>query len=221
MPIFIRFGKSLNWLFLCANILLCVILLRSWYLTFDNKTSIDTNIAESAAELGMDAYCVKGPFAIYIDKKFYQNGSYYLCQYGDPLVFLKVKTNTENSNNLRKDALFGVGKDVAVSCEYSIGNGGQVHDITLLKNDESFSDLNADGRFNTHVVLWPKEKLRLDVWYNGKWQEVDRKESEGMGKHQQVLKENGEVVIFDKQIGQWIPQTDKPETKNDTGKTGP
>jgi hypothetical protein len=193
MSAFTRLRTILSWLFLCANLLLCVILLRSWYLTFDNKTSIDTNIAKIAAEYG----------------------SYYLCQYGDPSIYLKVKGNIENNNNLMKNALFGIGKDVAVSCDYSIGNEGQVQEIRLLKNDESFSDLNADGRFNTHIVLWPKEKLRLDAWYKGKWQEIDREKSEGMGKYQHVLKENGEVVVFDKEIGQWIPKTDKQQPKSE------
>jgi hypothetical protein len=177
MSVFMRLRKILNWVLLCVNILLCAILSRTWFSSYDNQVTQTTKVA---AEMGMDVYCVKGPFAIYIDKQFYENGSYYICQYGDPFIYFKVKGNIENNNNLMKNALFGIGKDIAVSWDYSIGNEGQVQEIRLLKNDESFSDLNADGKFNTHIVLWPKEKMRLDVWYKGKWQEAEREKSEGI-----------------------------------------
>lgn len=216
MSVFKRLGKTLNWLFLSVNSLLFIILLHIWFSSFNNTSSQATKDAKG---MGLDVYCEKTPFEILVDKKYSQNGNYYFCQYGNPIIFLNVLDDTTSETGAKKRATFNLGTNFTIDCPYSIENGEcHVYEMDLRKDGEGFADLNVDGLFDAHVKYWPREETRVDVWYKGKWSEVDRKKSEGMGKYQKVLKENGEVVIFDKDIGQWIPKNDNHEPKSEAVK---
>ena len=210
MTLFLRLSKSINIFLVCVNIVVCVVLLRVYFLSSNNKSPLDEYMETKVKEgLGMDAFCVKNPFGVFVDKDYAHNNNFYFCQNDEHNIFLKQSDVRINKTDA-KYIVFNLGSDpyICLSCFYSDKHGFQILDIQLNRDNIMYMDFNSEGRFNTRTILPIKEQFRRDVWYNRNWCEVDLVKSDGMDMHQQVLKENGELVIYDNQIGQWIPKTD-------------
>ena len=187
-----------------------IVFLRS-KLLLDNQSI--TKALKDAEIIGMDVYFVKSPFALLVDHDFPTKETFTLFDYGRSLI---IKNDDKGAD--RKEVTIVLGIDFSMSCIYSLSNGIKVNELKLSKKNETLFDLNADGYFDMRVSLPPNK--RTDILYKGKWQEVIPGDNNEWSKYKKKLK-GGEIVFFDMQRGQWIPQSDNPDRPvNDRGRKG-
>ncbi|GEM_PF-3468172 len=215
-----------NWLLLSVNLLLLALLVLAWL----NRLRPSMAASEKDKHtLGMDVYCERSPFAVFVNKDFPHNKGFAFVRYGLPL-FLTCEDVKEPSQappdgdhdeaQTAQNIMLGFGEDYfTVSCLYSVANNGvRVDELLVSQNDagriEGYFDLNADGFPDSRLTVDQKRDVhRLEIWYGGKWQEAD---AQGRKYEKQLL--NGEKVRFDKQGGLWVLAGDE---KNGGHKEGP
>lgn len=214
-----------NWFVLSVNIMLLALLVLTWLMRLHPSATV---VGKDAKTLGMDVYCERSPFAVFVNKDFPQNQGFAFTRYGLPL-FLTSEDVTEpsqppldrdrdNKAQAAQNVMLGFGEDYfTISCVYSATNAVHVDELLVTRNDgghsESFFDLNADGFPDLRLIVDQKQDVhRSEIWYGGKWQEAI-----AQGKKYEKQLPGGEKVRFDRQGGLWVLAD---EAKGDGRKEG-
>lgn len=203
-----------NWLVLCVNMLLLAFLVFTW---LNRLRPLPTVIEKDKQISGMDVYCYRSPFAVFVNKDFPDNKGFMFARYGRLPLFVScedVKKPSQAPPNgdhgeaqTAQNITLGFGDKgyFTVSCLYSIANNRVHVDELLVSRDdagrvEAYFDLNADGFPDSRLTVDHKRDVhRSEIWYGGKWQEAA---AQGSKYETQLL--NGEKVRFDKQGGLWV-----------------
>ncbi len=204
-----RIGTALNWTFFCFNVLVLVLLL----LMFANFQGIRVSSRDlpeaknAAAEMGMDVFFAKDPFALFVAKRFPDDASFTFYRHGLGMM-LSVDDIKGANERTTKDVLFSLGEEVSVSLHYSYSGADRftlhdlkIHDLMLNRNCgdqyEAIKDFNADGSYDIRST-WDmtRDIGSVYVFFDNEWQEVE----DGAGEYEKKLVD-GREVKFDMQIG--------------------
>ena len=193
-----HFRSVVNWLCLCGNVLLLIILGFHWLRPLDRTSVMAKKYAE---EFGMNIHCVNGPFAVFVSKDFPHSDTFRFVDFGQNLQLMREKDDAEDNGpeqNRRVDV--SLGPTLNMSCTYHhAGKEDEVNEVTLTTKNAMLTDLNVDGFSDIRIPL-NSDKPILEIWYKDKWREAVS--GPGLNKNQKQLVGGG-VVSFDMKSGSW------------------
>ena len=214
-----------NWLVLSLNVLLLAFLVLTWLMRVRPSPAA---VRRDERTLGMDVYCERAPFAVFVNKDFAQNKRFTFLRYDFPM-FLANEDMTEppqvppdgahgENGRAPEKVLLGIGEHFLVSCVVSsTGKCARVEEFRVSRDDadgiESFLDLNADGFPDARLTHdWRQDVHRSEIWYGGKWEEVI-----AQGKWCEKQLPGGEKVQFNRQTGLWVLAGEESKRAGGTG----
>ena len=174
------------------------------------------NVNLTAEILGMDIYCIKAPFVIFLKKDEQLRDNFMVMHYDrNQYAYIYSETLEKGAAERNLDVTIGndlgdFNKGFSFGCSYSFpkenSKSVEIKHLMFADKNTVFHDLNAD--------CFPDTRLRnsdnngqtqqsADLWYQGKWQERGEvSESDGVSRYRMP---DGTIVLFDMEVGQWIP----------------
>lgn len=176
-----------------------------------NVEALPSAIRSDQQALGMEVYCYRDPFAIYVDEMFPENKQFAFCRYGGAPFAVSAGDVTGTSKLSHDGALtdrtaesitLTLGKDSSITCD--LDAAGHAQEIMVTRSEgghiESFVDLNADGQPDLRVIVDNDNDLhRTVVWYDDCWTEA-----KATGRKYIRALQSGEVIEFDRKEGKWV-----------------
>lgn len=159
--------------------------------------------AKSAQTLGMRTYFGRSPFFLLVDKEFPKNDAFTLLQTSKPVTICgKVVKEKAGGADVREVSV-ALGEDFSVSVDYSSVPNINATEVRIALKSYAITDLNADGFPDMKLSFSPVRCL--EVWYGGRWMEVQRADSDGGSRRKRLL--DGTPLVFDDSRGMWIHPT--------------
>jgi hypothetical protein len=170
---------------------------------------VEARVSKDAEYLGMKSAHVNGPISLFVNKDFPKQDNFKLFDQRQQMMVATDSVNKDEHNGATRKAVIGLNTDFEMTCYYSVGDkGSRVREITLLRKDKLFVDMNADGFYDLVVSLPTKSSTDshalIQVWFDGQWKDVTRDRVWGV--YRRNLRDGG-VVEFDRRSGVWRSYT--------------